>query len=146
MSLDVEGTILVLAGVGIPLYSARGLTQSLDPIGAAAFTARTINGELMDLSAAQFRKYKSTISGTDQRPPAVDGKWPGQIVTVDCVAELAYLTSSGSPARPVVSGSSHTEGAFTLYRPQLVMMILGFTMAKEEWAANVPWQIDLEEI
>jgi hypothetical protein len=81
-------TLLTLSGIGIPEYSARGLTQTLEPIDAAHQTRRTVNGELDDLSYAQFRKYKSTISGNDQEPPAVDGVWPGRVVTVECVTEL----------------------------------------------------------
>jgi len=38
----------------VPPYSARGLTQTLTPIAAAANMRRTINGELLDLSAGQF--------------------------------------------------------------------------------------------
>ncbi len=67
---------------------------------------------------AQFRKYKSSISCRDQEPPAIDGVWPGHVVTVECVAELSYPTG-GSPARPVVSGSTRTQGGFVFYRPQL---------------------------
>jgi hypothetical protein len=38
------------------------------------------------------------------------------------------------------------QGSFTLYRPQLEMMLVSFSMATDEWAAGVQWQIDLEEI
>lgn len=106
----------MLSGIGIPDYSARGLTQTLEPIEAAASLRRTINGALKDLSFAQFRKYKSTISCQDQEPPALDGVWPGRVVTVDCVAQLSYPVD-GSPARPMVAGSGRTEGAFAIYRP-----------------------------
>jgi hypothetical protein len=73
----------LIDGIGIPDYSARGLTQTLEPIEAAISLRRTINGGLKDLSFAQFRKYKSTISCHDQEPPAVDGVWPGHVVTID---------------------------------------------------------------
>jgi hypothetical protein len=57
-----DDTLLVLTGIGIPDYSARGLTQTLEPIEAALSQRRTVNGGLKDLSFAQFRKYKSSIS------------------------------------------------------------------------------------
>jgi hypothetical protein len=139
-------TILVLSGIGVPLYSARGLTQSLEPIDAAANLQRTINGELVDFSYAQFRKYKSSISCSDQRPPACDGIWPGKVVTVDCVSELSYLTATGSPQREVVTDSSYVEGDFTFYRPRLNMLVVGFSMTADEWDAGVNWQLQLEEI
>jgi hypothetical protein len=140
-----DDTLLVLTGIGIPDYSARGLTQTLEPIEAAVSLRRTINGGLVDLSFAQFRKYKSTISCQDQEPPAVDGVWPGHVVTVDCVAELSY-PSGGSPARPVVSGSTRTQGAFVFYRPQLQMRVTGFSVNRNEYGAAVQWQMDLEEL
>jgi hypothetical protein len=139
-------TLLILDGMGVPLYSARGLTQKLTPIQQAKQERRTINGALVDLSLAQFRKYASTIQCKDQRAPAIDGVWPGQTVTVSCVAELSYLTSGGSPARPVVSGSSYTEGAFTFYRPQLTMRVIGLSTGMGEYSADVDWELQLEEI
>jgi hypothetical protein len=132
--------------MGVPLYSARGLTQTLEPIQQAQQLRRNINGALVDLSVGQFRKYASRISCTDQRAPAIDGIWPGQSVVVSCVAELSYLTEGGSPERTVVSGSSYTEGAFTFYRPQLTMRVMTPQSQIEEYKAAVTWHLDLEEI
>jgi hypothetical protein len=139
-------TVLTLSGVGVPPYSARGLTQTLEPIDAAANLRRTVNGALRDFGYAPFRKYRSTISCADQEPPAVDGVWPGRTVTVACVAELSFLTAGGSPARPVVSGSQRIDGNFTLYRPQLTMLVTGFSMSRDEYGAAVSWQLQLEEV
>jgi hypothetical protein len=141
----MSDTLLVLSGIGIPDYSARGLSQTLEPIEASASLRRTINGALMDLSFAQFRKYKSTISCQDQEPPAVDGVWSGHVVTVDCVAELSYPTG-GAPTRPVVGGSSRTDGTFVFYRPQLQMLVTRLSVNRDEYGAAVQWQMDLEEV
>lgn len=141
----MSNTLLLLSGIGVPDYSARGLTQTLEPIEASANLRRTINGALKDLSFAQFRKYKSTISCQDQEPPAVDGVWPGRVVTVDCVAELSYPTG-GAPARTIVAGSSRTDGAFIFYRPQLQMLVTRFSVNRDEYGASVQWQMDLEEV
>jgi hypothetical protein len=100
---------LVIAGIGLPAASIRGVTQTLEPIGAAAQLMRTVNGQLIDVSAAAFRKYASTIRCSDQVPPALDGIWPEQLVTVDCVAELVHA-EGGTPARTVVA--SRTEDGF----------------------------------
>src|SRR5579885_3912421 len=91
-------TVLSLLGLGVPAYSARGLTQTLEPLDQATSLVRTVNGELIDLSRAEFRKYKSTISATDQRPPSCDGLWPGRQIVVDCIEELAYA-DGGTPQR-----------------------------------------------
>lgn len=141
-----DETVLVLTGVGVPPYSARGLTQTLDPVEASAQFRRTVNGELVALSNSVFRKYRSTITGNDQQAPGFNGLWPGQLVTVECVAELGYETATGTPERTVVSGSSYTEGAWTYYRPQLSMMVLAFNMERDEYGAQVSWSLQLEEI
>lgn len=107
---------------------------------------RTVNGDLDDLSLEQFRKYQSTISCTDQVAPAFDGVWAGQIVIVNCIAELCYKTVGGSPQRPVVPGSSRIEGDFTYYRPQLTMRVMSFEQSSDEWRASVTWNMALEEI
>ena len=138
-------TVLELWGIGVPPYSARGLQQTLEPIEASSQIVRTVNGDLADFSHAQFRKYKSTITGSDQQPPAVDGIWPGQLVTVDCVVELAY-NDSGGPQREAVPGSVRSESGWNFYRPRLLMMVIGFSLNKDEWGATVGWTMALEEI
>ncbi|MBB4520473.1 UNVERIFIED_ORG: hypothetical protein M2435_001253 [Rhizobium sophorae] len=139
-------TVLVLTGIGVAPYSARGLEQSLQPIDGAGQLRRTINGTLVDLSETQLRKFTSTISGTDQLAPAVNGVWPGRTVTVDCIAELCYPTSGGAPDRSVVSGSSRVEGAMTYYRPQLMMMVTDWQIKRDEYGAQVSWTLELEEV
>jgi hypothetical protein len=138
-------TVLALSGIGVPPYSARGLSQTLEPIDQAANLQRTINGSLLDLSSPSFRKYKSTVTGSDQRPPSCDGLWPGQQVVVDCVAELAYH-EPGTPQRPGVAGSSFSEAGFTYYRPQLTMIVTTFQLSKDEWGATIGWTMTLEEV
>lgn len=139
-------TLLVLSGEGVAPYSARGLSQSLEPISAASNMRRTVNGTLIDISDAVYQKYTSTITCTDQLAPALDGVWPGTTLTVDCVQELCYKTSGGSPSRTVVSGSSRVEGSYTYYRPQLTMLVIGFTINTDEWGAAVGWTLQLEEV
>ena len=133
---------LVIAGIGLPPASIRGVTQTLQPIAAAAQLMRTVNGTLVDVSAAAFRKYASTIRCSDQAPPALDGIWPGALVTVDCVAELVHADGA-APARPVVS--SRTEAGFVFYRPRLAMRVLSFDLERDEWGATVAWTMTLEE-
>lgn len=133
---------LVIAGIGLPAASIRGVTQTLEPIGAAAQLMRTVNGQLIDVSAAAFRKYASTIRCADQAPPALDGIWPGQQVMVDCVAELVYA-EGGSPERTVAS--SRTDDGFVFYRPRLTMRVLSLEIDRDEWGAAVGWTLTLEE-
>ena len=137
-------TLLILDDIGAPLYSARGLTQTLAPIAAAVSQRRTINGVLHDVSYDQFRKYATKISCVDQRPPS-NSVWPGRVVTVHCAVSLAYPVG-GTPERTPVSGSEIIEGDFVFYRPVLTMQVTSITENFDEWAANVQWELDLEEV
>lgn len=146
MTLPTEGTLLVLSSMGVPLYSARGLTQTLEPIQQAFDMRRDINGDLVDISSSAFRKYQSTITCRDFNTPAIDGLTIGQVLTVSCVAELSYKTTGGSATRTPVTNSSRTVGDFTFYRPSLSMMVTGYSASTDEWAGDVAWQLDLEEV
>jgi len=141
-----DSTLLKISGIGMSPHAARGLTQTLNPIEQAKDLRRTINGELIDFSVEQFRKYASVISGNDQMPPGVAGVWPGRHIQVECLAELYYLTAGGSAERPVVAGSARTEGPYTYYRPVLEMRVLDFSQSFDEWDAQVSWSLTLEEI
>ncbi len=140
-----DQTVLSISVMGVPLYSARGLSQTLEPIDAAKNMRRSVNGILTDVAHQQFRKYKSKITCTDARVPSFDGVWPGLTVTVDCAAFLSYPIG-GTPQRLVIAGSNFTEGSFVFYRPRLTMMVVTNTAQVDEWAGTVPWEIDLEEV
>lgn len=155
-------TILKLVGMGLPSYSARGIKQTLEPIGAAAQLRRTINGSLKDISDPLLRKYQSTISATDQRPPALELVWPGKVLEVWCVQELAVAGTfdatttdvgttteplpTGPFSRPAVPDSIRHEEGFTFYLPILTMRVAGLSTTTDEWAASVDWSISLEEV
>jgi hypothetical protein len=144
-----DKTILRLTGIGIPPYSARGLTQTLRPIEGAGQVRRTINGTLVDFSGTQFRKYASNISasgGGIMDPPAIDSVWPGLVLTVECICELAYDAGTGGPERPAVSGSEREADGFSFYRPVLEMMVVSWNVSKDEYGAVVSWAMDLEEV
>ena len=144
-----ELTLLRLDPIGVPPYSARGITQSLDPVDEAAQMARTVNGTLISLSDDNFKKLKSTITCTDQQQPALDGVWPGDILTVDCVIELSYLTG-GTPSRSLASSTddtaTRTENGFTFYRPRLTMMVISYTKTFDEYGADSGWSLELQEV
>jgi hypothetical protein len=130
--------------MGIPLYSARGCTQTLVPIKAVQVQRRTINGNLIDLSYPQFQKYSTEITCKDRRGPAIDGIWPGREITIYCIAELAHPIGN-APQRVAVGGSTYTEGGFVRYRPILDVRITDFKTAPEEWMADVAWMLRAEE-
>lgn len=145
-----EVTLLRLDPIGVPPSSARGITQTLEPIDSAGQLARTVNGTLVDLSDTNFRKYQSTITCTDQQQPALDGVWPGMVLTVDCVIELSYLTATGSPSRDIAETTddegTRTDGSFTFYRPRLTMMVVSYQTGVDEYGCAANWTLSLAEV
>lgn len=138
-------TVLSLVGMGVPPYSARGLSQTLTPIAASQHLERTINGELVDFSYEPMQKYKSTISGNDQMPPACDGVWSGKIIEVECIAELC-TSEYALLGRTAVLGSLRDEAGFTTYRPKLTMMVVNFSQDQDEYGRQIGWSLELEEV
>jgi hypothetical protein len=145
LAADFE-TLLILDSMGIPLYSGRGIKQTLKPISEAANLQRDVNGSLEDVSYEPFRKYETTITCTDMAAPALDGIWPGMTVVIDCVCELAYLTSTAGPSRTAVESSERYEGNFSIYRPRLTCKVTDFSTDIDEWPADVAWQLTAQEI
>lgn len=149
-----QPTVLVLTGIGIPPYSARGLKQTLAPIDAASNMKRTINGGLADVSDPLFRKYQSTITGSDQSPPATDLVWPGRLLSVDCIVELSQegsLTATdpiiiGDLGRVPVEWPPREADGFVFYRPRLTMRVTGWNIDTDEWDKAIGWTLNLEEV
>src|SRR5207244_28623 len=93
MSLPAEGTVLILDGMGIPLYSLRGAKQTLTPIAGPA-PRRTINQVLYDVSVPGQRKYASEITCTDQRVLDVD-EWSADVTKKLSLEEVGDDDGSG---------------------------------------------------
>lgn len=146
MSEPEFATLLEISAPGIQPYSARGLTQTYEVISQAVSQRRTVNGVRHDLSAPQFRKFKTVITCTDVKTPAFSGLFPGMVVTVQCAAEMSFRTEDGEPVRPMVPGSDYQDGDYTFYRPVMEMMVVNPTTSEDEWAESVSWQLELEEV
>jgi hypothetical protein len=137
-------TVLNIPELGIPPYSGRGITQTLEPIQAAQVLQRSVNARLINLTPVAFQLYKSTITCDDQDPPNLDGVWPGFPCTVYCIVEIGQAAASFQ--RPAVPGSTRTDDAGnTFYRPILYMTFMKFTIDRDEWGAACRWQLELEE-
>jgi hypothetical protein len=138
-------TLLTISGIGIAPYSARGLRETLKPISATQHLARTVNGTALDISAPQMRKYGIQIQCEDMNAPAIDGIWPGMQLTIGCVSELSFLTG-GTAGRGMVADSLRFEGAYSFYRPSLVVLVTGFSVERDEYGAKIGWSLEGEEL
>ncbi len=123
-----DSTLLAITGITIPDYAIRGLTLDLQLVTANDGLRRSINGELLDLTAAQFRKYQATLSCEDQDVPTLTDIWQGQIVTVTCIPGVGPVNDA--------SGGTLT----------LSMMVNSWTTSRAEWDSLTNWTIELLEI
>lgn len=98
----------------LPAVTYEPLTGSGQQQGG--WLRRDVNGILRNIADTRFRKYKSTISCRDGETPCLDDAWIGITCEVSCAFEFSYPTGA-TPARPVVSGSTRTQGTVTYYRP-----------------------------
>lgn len=98
----MSDTDLLLTGIGIPTFSARGIQEQFAPVDLGELR-RDINGNLRDLTnPALHRKYALALSGSDAYPLPYDGIWRGKAVTVHCTTLL------GAPATfSAGAGSAH---------------------------------------
>ena len=118
----IDSTLLAITGITIPEYAIRGLTLDLQLETADAGLRRSINGQLLDLTSEQFRKYSATLTCEDQDVPTLTGIWQGQIVTMTCIV--------GVGPGPVT----------------LTMMVTNWTTSRAEWDALTNWTIELLEV
>jgi hypothetical protein len=123
-----ESTVLAVTGITIPDYAVRGLKMDLQLIAANDGLRRSINGNLLDLTAPQFRKYSAVLSCEDQDVPELTDIWQGKIVTVTCIPGL---------------GPVNNPTADTL---TLSMMVDTWSTSRAEWDALTNWTINLLEI
>lgn len=137
-------TVLSLSSIGVAPYATRGATMTMAHIAQAGPIVRNVNGGLIDLSDPNFRKYRGTITCADQKAPAFGGLWPGQLVTVDCIAELGEGELNSD--RTAVTGSEYTEEGITYFRPSLNMMVMSFEWETDEYGARVGWTMQVEEV
>ncbi len=126
-------SLLGLTGPGFDLskFALRGVTADLQPIDQSAQIERDVNGNVMDLSAPEFRKYALTIACSDQESPGFaavssesDGIWPGTLVTVTLPPQLGSV------------GPLEFD----------MMVVKPWRESRDEYGALTAWQLDLEEV
>jgi len=118
-------TLLAIDDIDFSQYAVRGITMTLEPIAQAAALARDCRGELADVSLAQFRQYRVSISCTDHEAPELVDVWPGQDITITCIPGL---------------GEDITGDPLTI-----LAKVVSWNTSRDEWAAEVAWQLEAEQ-
>lgn len=121
---DGSVTDLVVVGVTIPDFAARGLKVRISNIEQASRLERTVNATLINLSDPLFRKRKVMISGSDVEFPYFADVWPGDEVTVTSIIE------ANAGGDPIV----------------IVGMIKDFEMERDEYEQVSSWTMEVWEI
>ncbi len=156
-------TVLDLVELGIIPQSSRQLGQTLT-LDTAGSIRRLANGVLKARMRPSLQKFKSTISFSDTYPPAFNGLWAGDIVTVHCAAEISGKVGSAF-VRPHVPGSviwrnavgdvvasganeaSAPVGATNYtFRPIVVFMVEAWDLDTDEWGAVGSSTLNLREV
>ena len=119
-------TLLSIDAIDFSQWAVRGITMTLEPIEQATSLARDCRGILADISLAQFRQYKVTISCQDHEAPQLTGIWPGQDVTIVCIPGLGVPDS--------------TTGQMTL-----PCKVTAWNTSREEWNAETAWELEAEQ-
>ena len=120
-------TLLTIDDIDFSSYAVRGITMTLAPIDQAKNLARDCRGGLADISVAQFRQYKVSITCTDHEAPVLTDVWPGQDVTITCIPGL---------------GVSNTTGEDVL---TILAKVTAWNTSRDEWAAEVAWTLEAEQ-
>jgi hypothetical protein len=120
-------TLLAIDGVDFSDYAVRGITMTLAPIDQAKNVARDCRGALADISVAQFRQHKVSITCTDHEAPSFTDIWPGQDITITCIPGL---------------GVSNTTGEDVL---TILAKVTSWNTSRDEWAAEVAWTLEAEQ-
>ena len=118
-------TLLAIDGIDFSQYAVRGITMTLEPIDQAANVARDCRGMLADISLAQFRQYKISVTCTDHEAPTLVDVWPGQDVTITCIPGL---------------GEDITGDPLTI-----LAKVTAWNTSRDEWAAEVAWSLEAEQ-
>ncbi len=119
-------TLLSIDDIDFSQWAVRGITMTLEPIEQAANVVRDCRGILADISLAQFRQYKVSISCTDHEAPQLTSIWPGQDVTIVCIPGLGVPDS--------------TDGQLTI-----LAKVTAWNTSRDEWAAEVAWSLEAEQ-
>lgn len=125
-----ETTLLSITGIDLGPYSTRDLTMTLEYIPQASQVDRDINGNLIDLSEPQFRKYRVTIACTDHESPVFIGVAPGTSITITTIPQLG-LNRNTAEEQEVLT---------------LTCLVMPWSVSRQEYKASTAWQIVAEEV
>lgn len=121
MTTGSPSTLLSIDGIDFSDWAVRGITMTLSLVASGALR-RDVNGNLVDMTLPQFRKYGISIACSDHDAPQLTGIWRGSEITVTCIPGLGV--------------ESNTDGTLTLE-----MMVDSFEVQRDELEAQSGWSL-----
>src|SRR5262252_10763415 len=103
LTISPPYTLLAIDLIDFSDYAVRGITMTLTPIDQAKNVARDCRGDLADISLAQFRQYKVTVTCTDHEAPVLTDVWPGQDITITCIPGVAGGSTSAGDVLTILA-------------------------------------------
>jgi len=126
LTISPPYTLLAIDAIDFSDYAVRGITMTLAPIDQAKNLARDCRGVLADISVAQFRQYKVSITCTDHEAPVLTDIWPGQDITIDCIPGLGASNATGDVLH-------------------ILAKVMTWNTSRPEWDAEVARQLEAEQ-
>jgi hypothetical protein len=117
-------TLIAIDAIDFTDFAVRGITMTLTPIDQSKNVARDCLGNLVDISVAQFRQHKITITCTDNDAPELANAWPGTDITITCLPRMNSTSDT-----PLVIAAKVTS----------------WNTSRDEWGAEIAWQIEAEQ-
>lgn len=127
--MTIPATLLSIDGMDFTEYDARSITVQLRPEQNGGTLERDWNGNLVDLTIVNFRKYQVSISTSDDLfgPPFAD-VWRGSgPYTVRLIPDM-------------IANTGETDNILTLST-----YVDDWSISRNEWGAETGWQVDLRE-
>ena len=148
---------------GQPILPGSDFQISVDisPIAGASNLRHTVNGELVDMSRAVFRKYRISISGSGRRSPAISDLMPGANIQITApepifisgadigrqIAEKVGVKESGGQIAvgPTESFPVWTSIVGVGVRPIFECKVISVNVSYDEHRKDYSWSLEAEE-
>lgn len=122
-----DATLLRIDSISFVDWAVRGIRMTLEPIEQAAQLVRDCRFTLVDISLPASRKYKFSITCTDQDAPVLTDVWPGHVINIDCIPNMGVVNS--------------TDGVLSMNA-----MVRTWRVEGDEYGAEVAWQLEGEQV
>lgn len=149
MAARLPPNTTVMSGIsGHPWMTFQNLVTTIQPIEESARMVRSWNATLHNLAAPEFRQRRITVSSTDDMlPPALDGLFPGQKLTI--TPDMYFMgggTQFDRAGNRVREGMTPVAPVYSYGRKSFRVMVKEpFTLTESARDKRISWTLTCEE-